>query len=62
MTKLKYLTPEELYEIELAARRARNAEVARLIGAGARAVKGLILRLIRSASVASAHGKEVRHA
>jgi hypothetical protein len=59
MTKLKYLTPEELYEIELAARRARNAEVARLIGAGARAVKSLILRLV---SAPAGHGKVVRHA
>jgi hypothetical protein len=59
MTKLKYLTTEELYEIELAARRARNAELARLIGVGAKAVKSLILRLV---SAPVGHGKAVRHA
>lgn len=57
MTKVKHLTTEELYEIEAAARRARNAELARLIGLGARAVKSLILRL-----VAAPAGKAVPHA
>lgn len=59
MTKLQYLTPEELYEIEHAARRARNAEVARLIGVAASAVKALIVRLV---SAPASHGKAVRHA
>lgn len=59
MTKLQYLTPEELYEIEAAARRARNAEVARLIGVGASAVKALIVRLVWAPA---SHGKAVRHA
>lgn len=58
MTKLRYLTPEELYEIEVAARHARNAELARLMATGAKAVKSLILRFVPTAS----GGKAVRHA
>ena len=33
-----YPTPEQLYVLELAARRARNAEIGRLVGEGGRAL------------------------
>ena len=46
MTKLRYPTPDELYALELAARRARSAEMARLLRAGARALKAGVARII----------------
>ena len=44
------LTPEELYALELQARRARAAEVARLVHAGFRALRALGTRLVRPGS------------
>jgi hypothetical protein len=41
----RYPTSEELRALELAAHRARAREVARLIGAGAAGLKGLVGRL-----------------
>ena len=37
-------TPEQLYALELAARRARNAEIARLFDAGLRALQAALHR------------------
>jgi hypothetical protein len=56
-TKLRYPTPDELYAIERAARRARNAEVARLLHVGANALASGIAR-----AAAALKAKEVRHA
>lgn len=44
MTKLRYLSPEELHALDLAARRARAAEIARLLWAGASALKSIVAR------------------
>ena len=41
---MEYPTPEQLYALELAARRARNAEFARLYDAGLRALKAALHR------------------
>ena len=57
MTKLRYPTPDELYALEQAARRARSEEMARLVRAGARALRSGIARI---ATVLSA--RKVRHA
>ncbi len=57
MTKLRYPTPDELYALERAARRARNEEMARLVRAGARALRRGIARV---AAVLSA--RKVGHA
>ena len=57
MTKLRYPTPDELYALELAARRARSEEMARLVHAGARALRTGIARL-----AAALNAKGVRHA
>jgi hypothetical protein len=59
MNTLRHLSPAELYEIELAARRARDAELARLMRLGGRALKALIVRLVSSPA---SEGKGVRHA
>jgi len=45
MTKLRYPTPDELYALEIAARRARSKEMARLVRAGARALRAGIARV-----------------
>jgi hypothetical protein len=42
----RYPTSAELYALELAARRERAREMARLVRAGASAVKSLVTRLI----------------
>jgi len=55
--KNRYPTSEELYALELEARRLRAAEVARLLHAGANAVRRLFAR---TASVR--HAKGLRHA
>ena len=52
-----YPTPEQLYALELAARRARNAEMARLLDAGLRALKAAIRR-----AALALNTKGVRHA
>ncbi len=57
MTKFRYPTAEELQALELAARRARAAEVARLFAAGASAVKSIV---VGAAVSRSARG--MRHA
>jgi len=57
MTKLRYPTQDELYALELAARRARNEELARLVRAGARALRS---GMARATAVLGAKG--VRHA
>ena len=57
MTKLRYPTPDELYALERAARRARSEEMARLVRAGARALRAGIARI---AAVLSA--RKVGHA
>ena len=57
MTKLRYPTPDELYALELAARRARSKEMARLVRAGAHALRAGIARF-----VAVLGAKGVRHA
>jgi hypothetical protein len=54
---MSYPTPEQLYALELAARRARNAELARLAGAVAQALK---VGLHRAALALNSKG--VRHA
>jgi hypothetical protein len=57
MTKLRFPTPDELYALERAARRARNEAMARLFRAGARALRAGIARV---AAVLSA--RKVGHA
>jgi len=57
MTKLRYPTPDELYALERAARRARNEAMARLFRAGAHALRAGIARV---AAVLS--GRKVGHA
>ncbi len=57
MTEFRYPTAEELQALELAARRARAAEVARLLAAGASAVKSIVAR-----AAASLAARVVRHA
>ena len=42
----RYPTPEELYALEHAARRARAAEMARLAKAGVAAVRALFARIV----------------
>ena len=54
---MSYPTPEQLYALELAARRARNEELARVAGAVAHALKA---GLRRAALVLDTKG--VRHA
>jgi hypothetical protein len=54
---MSYPTPEQLYALELAARRARNAEIARLAGAIAQAVKAGLRRAAQALNP-----KGVRHA
>ena len=51
------MTPGQLYALELAARRARSAEVARLLRAGAGAVKTGISR-----ALVALKSKGLRHA
>jgi len=50
-------TPEQLYALELAARRARNAEIASLLDAGLRALRAAISR-----AASAFRMKGVRHA
>ena len=50
-------TPEQLYALELAARRARNAEMARLYDAGLHALKAAFRRAALALKV-----EGVRHA
>ena len=52
-----YPTPEQLYALELAARRARNAELARLAAAAAHALRAGLRR-----AVLVLNPKGVRHA
>ena len=52
-----YPTPEQLYALELAARRARNVEIARLAGAAAQALKAGLRRVALALNT-----KGVRHA
>ena len=54
---MSYPTPEQLYALELAARRARNAEMARLYDAGLRALKAAFRRAALALKV-----EGVRHA
>lgn len=51
------MTPAQLYALELAARRARNLELARLLNAGARALKNGIYRALHAL-----RSKGLRHA
>ena len=57
VTKLRYPSVEELHAFELAARRARAAEIARLLKAGASATKSIAARAIRIVAA-----RAVRHA
>ena len=52
-----YPTPEQLYALEIAARRARNAELARIAGALAQALKAGLRR-----AALALNPKGVRHA
>ena len=54
---MSYPTSEQLYALELAARRARNAEIARLAGAVAQALKAGLRR-----AALAFNTKGVRHA
>jgi len=54
---MSYPTPKQLYALELAARRARNAEIARLAGVIAQAVKAGLRRAAQALNP-----KGVRHA
>jgi hypothetical protein len=54
--KNRYPTTEELYKLELEARRLRSQEIARLIGVAAAGLKSFFARL------ASPDTKGVRHA
>lgn len=51
------MTPSQLYALELAARRARSVEIARLLQAGAGALKGGIAR-----AMSMLKSKSLRHA
>ncbi len=55
--KNRYPTPEELYALELQARRLRSAEMARLFRAGAEKVRSLFFR-----TVTVRNAKGLRHA
>ena len=57
MRKLSYPTPDQLYALELAARRARSEEMARLVRAGERALRSGIARVATALSA-----RKVRHA
>ena len=54
---MSYPTPEQLYALELAARRARNAELARLAGAVVHALKAGLRR-----AALAFNTKGIRHA
>lgn len=54
---MSYPTPEQLYALEIAARRARNAEIARLFESAALTLKAGVNRV---ASLLNSKG--VRHA
>jgi hypothetical protein len=54
---MDYPTPEQLYALEIAARRARNAELARIAGALAQALKAGLRR-----AALALNAKGVRHA
>lgn len=54
--KNRYPTPEELYKLELEARRLRSQEIARLIRVAVTGLKSVFARL------ASPNTKGVRHA
>jgi hypothetical protein len=54
---MSYPTPEQLYALELAARRARNEELARLAGVAAQALKAGLRR-----AALAFNTKGVRHA
>jgi len=56
-TLKRYPTVEELRALETAARRARVREIARLLRAGARALKSFVERL-----VATPGGRRIGHA
>lgn len=51
------MTPAQLYALELAARRERNRAIARLLKAGARALKSAIARALHAFKL-----KGMRHA
>lgn len=51
------MTPAQLYALELAARRARSLEQAKLLRAGAHALKGLVVRAVNALKL-----KGLRHA
>jgi len=53
----RYPTPDELYAIELAAKRARSQEMRRLLVSGARALKGLVAR-----AMSALNAKRMHHA
>ena len=57
----RYPTRAELYALEMAARRERAREVARLLRAGARAVKSTVKSLV-ARLIAVPSWKGVRHA
>jgi hypothetical protein len=48
---MSYPTSEQLYALELAARRARSAEIARLVNKGARVLKAAIGRAVHALNV-----------
>ena len=54
------MTPSQLYALELAARRARSQEIARLLSAGAKALQAGASRVLRV--IAAKDVKGVRHA
>lgn len=56
-TNMSYPTPEQLYALELAARRARNVELARLAGVVVQALKAGLRR-----AALALNTKGVRHA
>ena len=55
--KNRYPTTEELYALEIEARRLRTAEMSRLLKAGAQAVRSLLARI-----VTVRHAKGWKHA
>ena len=65
MNKYRYPTPEELYAIEQAARRARSKEMRRLAVSGVHAIQALLSRAVAALTakaVHAVHSKRVHHA
>jgi hypothetical protein len=65
VNKYHYPTPEELYAIEQAARRARSEGMRRLLVSGASAVKALFSRALAALNAKVSHrvhSKEIHHA